>query len=83
MFFIHKGTVDVVSEDGTTVFASMKEGQFFGEVPHPHYSLPWQLSFSVIIVTLILCYRGYPYLTGPLSTLLFCMAGMRRSFRLV
>ncbi len=32
MFFINRGTVDVVSEDGTVVFASMGEGQFFGEI---------------------------------------------------
>ncbi|KNE70665.1 hypothetical protein AMAG_15421 [Allomyces macrogynus ATCC 38327] len=32
MFFIHKGRVDVVSEDGSQVFASMHEGSFFGEI---------------------------------------------------
>ncbi|KAJ1510328.1 Kinesin-like protein kif27 [Coelomomyces lativittatus] len=32
MFFIHKGSVDVVSEDGSKVFASMLEGSFFGEI---------------------------------------------------
>ncbi|KAI9179286.1 hypothetical protein H9P43_005949 [Blastocladiella emersonii ATCC 22665] len=32
MFFIHKGRVDVVSEDGTQIFASMHEGSFFGEI---------------------------------------------------
>ena len=32
MFFIHKGQVDVVSEDGKMVFASLSEGSFFGEV---------------------------------------------------
>ncbi|KAJ3369710.1 Kinesin-like protein kif27 [Allomyces arbusculus] len=32
MFFIHKGRVDVVSEDGCQVFASMHEGSFFGEI---------------------------------------------------
>ena len=32
MYFIFKGVVDVVSEDGSTVFASMGEGKFFGEI---------------------------------------------------
>ena len=32
MFFIHKGTVDVVSPDGAIVFASMHAGSFFGEI---------------------------------------------------
>ena len=32
MFFINRGTVEVVSEDGTVVFASMNEGKFFGEI---------------------------------------------------
>jgi CRP-like cAMP-binding protein len=32
MFFINRGTVDVVSEDGNIVFASMTEGKFFGEI---------------------------------------------------
>eukprot|EP01063_Lacrimia_lanifica_P007112 TRINITY_DN1449_c0_g1_i2.p1 TRINITY_DN1449_c0_g1~~TRINITY_DN1449_c0_g1_i2.p1 ORF type:complete len:630 (+),score=265.64 TRINITY_DN1449_c0_g1_i2:184-2073(+) len=32
MFFIHKGCVDVVSEDGNVVFVSLSEGAFFGEV---------------------------------------------------
>eukprot|EP01135_Chromosphaera_perkinsii_P004900 Nk52_evm5s304 gene=Nk52_evmTU5s304 len=32
MFFIHKGTVDVVSPDGKVVFASMHAGSFFGEI---------------------------------------------------
>ncbi len=32
MFFINRGTVDVVSEDGSVVFASMNEGKFFGEI---------------------------------------------------
>ncbi|XP_064635102.1 uncharacterized protein LOC135492519 [Lineus longissimus] len=32
MFFINRGVVDVVSEDGSIVFASMKAGAFFGEV---------------------------------------------------
>ncbi len=32
MYFINRGTVDVVSEDGTVVFASMGEGKFFGEI---------------------------------------------------
>ena len=32
MFFVNRGSVDVVSEDGTVVFASMGEGKFFGEI---------------------------------------------------
>ena len=32
MFFINRGTVEVVSEDGTVVFATMNEGKFFGEI---------------------------------------------------
>ena len=32
MFFINRGTVEVVSEDGTVVFAAMNEGKFFGEI---------------------------------------------------
>ena len=32
MFFINRGTVDVVSEDGSVVFATMTEGKFFGEI---------------------------------------------------
>ncbi|KAJ9466383.1 Cyclic nucleotide-gated cation channel [Diplonema papillatum] len=32
MFFIHRGQVDVVSEDNSIVFASLSEGNFFGEV---------------------------------------------------
>ena len=32
MYFIYRGTVEVVSEDGSTVFASMGEGKFFGEI---------------------------------------------------
>ncbi|KAI6654629.1 hypothetical protein LOD99_1024 [Oopsacas minuta] len=32
MYFIYRGVVDVVSEDGSTVFASMGEGKFFGEI---------------------------------------------------
>lgn len=32
MYFINRGTVDVVSEDGSTVFASMGSGKFFGEI---------------------------------------------------
>ena len=32
MFFIHRGKVDVVSEDGLTIFASMEQGSFFGEI---------------------------------------------------
>ncbi len=32
MFFIHRGEVDVVSEDGKMVFDTMKPGRFFGEI---------------------------------------------------
>ncbi len=32
MFFIYRGSVEIVSEDGGVVFALMKEGQFFGEI---------------------------------------------------
>ncbi|XP_022094111.1 uncharacterized protein LOC110981133 isoform X3 [Acanthaster planci] len=32
MFFIHRGTVEVVSEDGNTVFDTMNAGRFFGEI---------------------------------------------------
>lgn len=32
MFFIHKGRVEVVHRDDETVFATLKEGDFFGEM---------------------------------------------------
>ena len=32
MFFIHRGAVNVVSEDGEVVFNSLKSGRFFGEI---------------------------------------------------
>lgn len=32
MFFINRGTVEVVSENGEVVFAVMNEGKFFGEI---------------------------------------------------
>jgi CRP-like cAMP-binding protein len=32
MFFIQQGVVEVVSEDGRVVFASMRDGEFFGEI---------------------------------------------------
>ena len=32
MYFISRGTVDVVSGDMTTVYATLTEGQFFGEI---------------------------------------------------
>lgn len=32
MFFIHRGAVDVVSEDGQIVFDTMQAGRFFGEI---------------------------------------------------
>ena len=32
MFFISKGSVDVVSADGTTIYATLSDGYFFGEI---------------------------------------------------
>jgi voltage-gated potassium channel len=32
MYFISKGSVDVVSEDGKLVYATLSSGQFFGEI---------------------------------------------------
>ena len=32
MHFITKGTVDVVSEDGETVYETLMEGDYFGEM---------------------------------------------------
>lgn len=32
MFFISKGSVDVVSADGSTVYATLTDGHFFGEI---------------------------------------------------
>ena len=32
MYFINKGSVEVVSKDGTQVYATIKEGDFFGEI---------------------------------------------------
>ncbi|MCK5673284.1 MAG: cyclic nucleotide-binding domain-containing protein, partial [Spirochaetales bacterium] len=32
MFFISKGSVDVVSADGSTVYATLSDGHFFGEI---------------------------------------------------
>ena len=32
MFFIHRGVVEVVSEDGSIVFDTMQSGRFFGEI---------------------------------------------------
>ncbi|XP_070566365.1 uncharacterized protein [Ptychodera flava] len=32
MFFIHRGVVEVVSEDGAIVFDTMQAGRFFGEI---------------------------------------------------
>lgn len=32
MYFINKGTVEVVSEDGSKVYATLKDGDFFGEL---------------------------------------------------
>lgn len=32
MFFISRGAVEVVSDDGATVYATLREGNFFGEI---------------------------------------------------
>lgn len=32
MYFIRRGCVDMVSEDGQVTFAQLKEGQYFGEI---------------------------------------------------
>ncbi len=32
MYFISRGAVDVVSEDGATIYATLREGNFFGEI---------------------------------------------------
>lgn len=32
MFFINRGTVEVVSEDGSKIYATLKDGDFFGEI---------------------------------------------------
>jgi hypothetical protein len=32
MYFINKGTVEVVSQDGKQIYATLKEGDFFGEI---------------------------------------------------
>ena len=32
MYFIYRGSVEIVSEDGGTVFALMNQGQYFGEI---------------------------------------------------
>lgn len=32
MYFISRGSVDVVSEDGNTIYATLREGNFFGEI---------------------------------------------------
>ena len=61
MHFITKGTVDVVSEDGETVFETLKEGDYFGEMSclcgtpslasfkyvHPKYVLNYNSVYSV------------------------------------
>jgi len=31
-YFIYRGSVEVVNDNGTVVFATMKEGEFFGEI---------------------------------------------------
>ena len=35
MYFISHGTVEVINDDGTVVFARMHDGEFFGEVIFP------------------------------------------------
>lgn len=32
MFFIHRGSVEIISEEGDVVFDYLKEGEFFGEI---------------------------------------------------
>eukprot|EP00276_Gloeochaete_wittrockiana_P008500 CAMPEP_0184663492 /NCGR_PEP_ID=MMETSP0308-20130426/48306_1 /TAXON_ID=38269 /ORGANISM="Gloeochaete witrockiana, Strain SAG 46.84" /LENGTH=610 /DNA_ID=CAMNT_0027106249 /DNA_START=315 /DNA_END=2148 /DNA_ORIENTATION=+ len=32
MFFISKGTVEILGEDGTTIYSSLGEGSYFGEI---------------------------------------------------
>lgn len=32
MFFIHRGSVETISEEGEVVFDNLKEGDFFGEI---------------------------------------------------
>ena len=32
MFFVSRGDLEVVSKDGTTIFSTLKDGDFFGEI---------------------------------------------------
>ncbi len=54
MFFVSRGTVDVVSEDGTVVIASLGEGKFFGEI-----SLVFSCPRTASIRLDIECLRSY------------------------
>ena len=54
MFFINRGRVEVVSEDGEVVFATMNEGKFFGEI---------SLVFSVPRTASIRYYPIHPHRT--------------------
>ena len=49
MFFIHRGAVDVVSEDGKMVFDTMKSGRFFGEVALL-FSCPRTASIRYVVI---------------------------------
>ena len=50
MFFINRGAVEVVSEDGSVVFATMTEGKFFGEISLV-FSCPRTASIRSIVLT--------------------------------
>ena len=57
MFFINRGTVEVVSEDGTVVFATMNEGKFFGEISLV-FSCPRTASIRYTCAYVCLCMCG-------------------------
>ena len=44
MYFISRGTVEILAPDGTTVLTTLTDGQFFGELallqPTPHCQRP-------------------------------------------
>ena len=54
MFFINRGMVEVVSEDGTVVFATMNEGKFFGEISLV-FSCPRTASIRCTCVSMYHC----------------------------
>ena len=54
MFFINRGMVEVVSEDGTVVFATMNEGKFFGEISLV-FSCPRTASIRCACVSMYHC----------------------------